>query len=97
LCDRQDLFRIAQEANRVLKSDSWLVINDFYAPHPIKREYHHKPGVYSYKMDYRQLFSWHPAYTCFAHKVTFHGRNEFTDEAQEWVATSVMRKKIEGP
>ena len=97
LCDRQDLFRIAQETNRVLKSDSWLVINDFYAPHPIKREYHHKPGVYSYKMDYRQLFSWHPAYTCFAHRVTFHGRNEFTDEAQEWVATSIMRKKIESP
>ncbi|MEO0316123.1 MAG: hypothetical protein RI928_2579 [Pseudomonadota bacterium] len=95
LCDRQDLFRIAQEANRVLKPDSWLVINDFFAPHPIKREYHHKPGVYSYKMDYRQLFSWHPAYTCLSHKVTCHGRNEFTDDAQEWVATSVMRKKID--
>ncbi|UYO93982.1 class I SAM-dependent methyltransferase [Pollutimonas sp. M17] len=95
LCDRQDLFRVAQEANRVLKPDSWLVINDFYAPHPIKREYHHKPGVYSYKMDYRRLFTWHPAYTCFAHKVTFHGRTEFTDDSQEWMATSVMRKRME--
>lgn len=95
LCDRQDLFSIAHEANRVLKPESWLVINDFYAPHPIKREYHHKAGVYSYKMDYRQLFSWHPAYTCLSHKVTLHGSNEFTDDPQEWVATSVIRKKIE--
>jgi SAM-dependent methyltransferase len=95
LCDRHDLFRVAQEAHRVLKPDSWLVINDFYSPHPIKREYHHKPGVYSYKMDYRQLFSWHPAYTCFAHKVTRHGVNEFTDDPHDWVATSVIRKKLE--
>lgn len=93
LCDRQDLFRVAQEADRVLKPDSWLVISDFYAPNLVKRMYHHKSGVYSYKMDYRQLFSWHPAYTCFAHKVTTHGKQEFTDDPQEWVATSIMRKK----
>lgn len=94
LCDRQDLFRIASEADRVLKSDAWIVINDFYASEPIKREYHHKPGVYSYKMDYRTLFDWHPAYTCYAHKLNQHGSSEFTDDAQEWVATSVIRKKL---
>lgn len=93
LSDQQDLFRIAQEADRVLKPDSWLVINDFYAPNLVKRAYHHKSGVYSYKMDYRQLFSWHPAYTCFAHKVTTHVKQEFTDDHSEWVATSIMRKK----
>jgi ubiquinone/menaquinone biosynthesis C-methylase UbiE len=95
LCDRQDLFLIAQEADRVLKSDSWLVINDFFAPNPIKRTYHHRPGIYSYKMDYRQLFSWHPAYTCYAHRLRQHGRNGFTDDPQEWVAASIMRKKSE--
>lgn len=95
LCDRQDLFRIAQEADRVLKPDSWLVINDFFAPTPIKRTYHHKPNVYSYKMDYRELFDWHPAYTCYSHKLTHHGQNGFTDDPHEWVATSIMRKKSE--
>lgn len=93
LCDRQDLFRIASEADRVLKPDGWIVINDFFAPTPIKREYHHKPGIYSYKMDYRGLFGWHPAYTCYAHRLNHHGANEFTDDPQEWVATSVIRKK----
>lgn len=67
LCDQQDLFRVAQEADRVLKPDSWLVINDFYAPNLVKRAYHHK--------------------------VTVHGKQEFTDDPQEWVATSIMRKK----
>jgi ubiquinone/menaquinone biosynthesis C-methylase UbiE len=92
LCDRQDLFRIAQEADRVLKPDAWLVINDFFAPTPVRREYHHKPGVFSYKMDYRALFDWHPAYTCYAHRLNHHGQSSFTDASQEWVATSVMRK-----
>jgi len=93
LCDRQDLFRIAQEADRVLKPDAWLVINDFFAPTPVRREYHHKPGVFSYKMDYRSIFDWHPAYTCYSHKLNGHGKGSFTDDRQEWVATSIMRKK----
>lgn len=94
LCDRQDLFRIAQEADRVLKPDAWLVINDFFAPTPVRREYHHRPGVFSYKMDYRSLFDWHPAYTCYAHRLNHHGVNAFTDDPQEWVGTSVMRKNV---
>lgn len=93
LCDRQDLFRIAQEADRVLKPDAWLVIHDFFASSPVRREYHHKLGVYSYKMDYRVLFDWHPAYTCYAHRLSHHGQAGFTDDSQEWVATSVLRKK----
>lgn len=95
LCDRQDLFRIAQEADRVLKPNSWLIINDFFSPTPVQRTYHHKPGVNSYKMDYRELFSWHPAYICYSHRLNHHGKKGFTDDEQEWVATSVMRKKSE--
>lgn len=94
LCDQQDLFQIAQEADRVLKTDSWLVIHDFYAPAAIRRPYHHKDGVYSHKMDFRKLFDWHPAYTCFKHKLVHHVTGEFCDDPQEWVATSVLRKNI---
>lgn len=94
LCDRQDLFRIAQEADRVLKPDAWLVINDFFAPKPVRREYHHKLGIYSYKMDYRVLFDWHPAYACYSHKLNHHGQGSYTDDPQEWVATSVLRKRV---
>ncbi len=92
LCDPEDLFKIAQEADRVLKADAWLIIHDFHAPTLTRREYHHKPGVYSHKMDFRKLFDWHPAYTCYEHKLAHHVTREFCDDRQEWVATSLLRK-----
>jgi ubiquinone/menaquinone biosynthesis C-methylase UbiE len=92
LSDREDLFRIAQEADRVLKSDAWLVVHDFYSKSPVRREYHHRSGLHTYKMDYRTLFCWHPSYTCYTHRVLHHVNHEYTDEPQEWVATSVIRK-----
>lgn len=92
LCDRDDLFRIAAEADRVLKNPGWLLIKDFFSPVPVVRAYHHKPGLSSYKMDYTSLFNWNPAYSTFAHRVAHHVGDDFTDEPQEWVATSVLRK-----
>lgn len=93
LCDREDLFKIAQECDRVLKDEGWVVILDFFAPTPVRRAYHHKDGLFSYKMDYRQLFDWHPSYTCFSHELSHHASGDFTDDPQEWIATSVLRKK----
>jgi ubiquinone/menaquinone biosynthesis C-methylase UbiE len=93
LCDREDLFRIACEADRVLQSPGWLLIHDFYSPAPSKREYHHRAGLFSHKMDYRTLFTWHPAYVTYSHRVRDHAHGGYTDAAQEWVATSVLRKQ----
>lgn len=92
LCDREDLFRIASEADRVLKSSGWLVLLDFYDTAPSMRAYHHREGLFSHKMDYTALFSWHPAYTVFSHKLRHHSDGCYTDDPQEWVATSVLRK-----
>ncbi|MEO9298586.1 class I SAM-dependent methyltransferase [Devosia alba] len=92
LCDPADLFRIAAEADRVLKKTGWIIIQDFYATAPATRPYHHLDGVYSRKMDYRTLFSWHPAYTCYSQRITAHQTRHFADDPQEWVATSVLRK-----
>lgn len=92
LCDREDLFRIASEADRVLCTPGWLMIMDFYSPIPRARTYHHRPGVQSYKMDYRTLFTWHPYYECMTHKVRHHGEAIHTDAPDEWVAVSVLRK-----
>jgi ubiquinone/menaquinone biosynthesis C-methylase UbiE len=93
LCDRDDLFKIAQEAHRVLKPEAWLLIHDFFSRAPSSRMYHHRNGVNSYKMDYRSLFAWHPSYECFSHDVTHHGADLYTDDVNEWVGLSVMRKK----
>jgi ubiquinone/menaquinone biosynthesis C-methylase UbiE len=92
LCDRDDLFRIAAEADRVLKNPGWLLIKDFFSATPVARPYHHKAGVQSYKMDYTTLFSWNPDYSVYSHRVAHHLGDVFTDDHQEWVATSVLRK-----
>ncbi len=95
LCDREDLFRIACEADRVLKNPGWIVILDFYSETPLRREYHHHLGMFSYKMDYRKLFMWNPGYTSYSHKLCHHQEGGYTDDPQEWVATSVLRKNLE--
>jgi ubiquinone/menaquinone biosynthesis C-methylase UbiE len=92
LCDREDLFRIASEADRVLRAPGWLMILDFFSPVPHAKTYHHRPGVQSYKMDYRTLFNWHPNYACITHKVRHHSDGSYTDDQDEWTAVSVLHK-----
>ena len=92
MCDGDDLFRIAAEAHRVLKEDGWVIIGDFYSESTVYRDYHHVPGFSTRKMDYRKMFDWHPPYVCFSHKVVDHQRRQFIDDADEWVACSVMRR-----
>ena len=92
LCDREDLFRIATSADRVLRAPGWLMILDFFSPVPHAKTYHHRPGVQSYKMDYRTLFNWHPDYACMTHKVRHHSDGGYTDDQDEWMAVSILRK-----
>lgn len=92
LCDREDLFRIAGEADRVLRAPGWLMIMDFYSPISRANTYQHSPGVQSYKMDYRTLFTWHPDYVCMSHNIRGHGKAGYTDDSDEWVAVSTLRK-----
>ena len=92
LCDREDLFRIASEADRVMRMPGWLFIRDFFSSMPRANTYHHRPDVQSYKMDYRTLFNWHPDYECMTHKLRYHGGYSYTDEPDEWVSVSILRK-----
>ncbi len=92
LCDREDLFGISKEADRVLRSPGWMVILDFYSSTPRAKVYHHRQGIQSYKMDYRTLFTWHPDYECMTQKVRHHSNADYTDVVDEWIAVSVLRK-----
>lgn len=94
LCDREDYFRIACEADRVLKKNSWLLIMDFFSPTPIQAEYRHRAGIYTTKMDFRKLFDWHPAYTNYLHRISHHVSGGYTDDKNEWVSTSCLRKEV---
>ena len=100
LCDRDDLFQIAKETDRVIKNEGFIIVLDFYNPGKNrKNKYIHKDGIYSYKMDYRNLFTWHPFYECYKHTVMHHKIDNrpdskllFTDEIDEWISISVLRK-----
>lgn len=92
LCEPADLFRVAAEADRVLRAPGWMLIEDFYSPNPRTREYHHRSGLKTHKMDFRTQFTWHPYYECLTHLVRHHETRQYTDLAEDWVAVSVLRK-----
>jgi SAM-dependent methyltransferase len=92
LCDDEDLFRIALEADRVLAGPGWLLILDFEAPAPAYRPYHHVAGLESRKMDYKSMFLWHPSYTLAGYEKFHHVTREWTDERDEWVSLACLRK-----
>jgi ubiquinone/menaquinone biosynthesis C-methylase UbiE len=97
LCDDADLFRIAQEADRVLASPGWLLILDFEARAPVYKPYHQLAGLASRKMDYKSMYLWHPAYTLAAHEKFHHVTQHWTDEPDEWVSLACLRKLHTAP
>lgn len=92
LCDREDLFKIASETDRVCKDPGWVIIQDFYSSKYCSNEYHHFKGLKSFKMDYRSLFTWHPFYECTFHNVIDHEQHNFNDMKDNWIAISTLRK-----
>lgn len=91
-CDRADLFQIAAEAHRVLKPASWLAILDFWSPHPRSNPYHHRQGFHTFKADLPAMFLWHPAYVVTDHRLRHHTTRAFTDDPEEWVGYTVLRR-----
>jgi ubiquinone/menaquinone biosynthesis C-methylase UbiE len=92
LCDRELLFTIASETDRVLKAPGRLIILDFYPPFPYRNTYAHKEGIFSYKMDHATMFLWNPAYTLISHSALSHAADAFHDDPDERLAVSVLTK-----
>jgi len=69
LCDREDLFTIVAEADRVLKDRGHLIIHDFAdIEPPFARPYEHRAGMLAYHMDYARLWLAHPWYRRVGHR-----------------------------
>lgn len=93
LCDRQDLFRIAAEADRCLSDEGMLAITDFMPPTQYRNPYCHMNGVYSYKFDYKRMFLWNPAY--FERALQVYGQEGSNDLApDERTATVILKKNL---
>jgi SAM-dependent methyltransferase len=91
LCDRPDLFRIAAEADRVLAGGGHLVVYDFFPTAPHCNPYVHRPGIFSYKMDYAALWRWHPSYSVWRHEVIAKSGEDPMDPNRR-LAVTVLRK-----
>jgi ubiquinone/menaquinone biosynthesis C-methylase UbiE len=94
LCDRADLFKIAQEADRVLKDKGSMMILDFFPPVPYKNPYSHYKNIHSYKMDYSKMFLWNPSYSIIHTEVFTHSGYKKIDIPDERVSLTVLSKNI---
>jgi len=97
LVDRPLLTRVMAEADRVLRDRGFLGITDFDAKAPLKRQYVHHAGVWSYKLDYGKLFATLPHFVL-AEKISYshEGGGRFAFDRQERLASWVLAKDHEG-
>ena len=91
LCDRQDLFAIAAESDRVLADGGCMVILDFYPPLPYRNRYKHFDGLFCYKMDYAAMFLWNPAYALIS-RLMFADRGSDPINPDERLSVAALRK-----
>ena len=94
LCDEIDYKKIFLNAKRVLKKNGYLIIYDFYSENFIKKKYKHHSGIFSHKMDFRNIFSRQKKFTSISHKKFEYdtGKPFNKNNKKDLVAISVMRK-----
>lgn len=96
VCDREDLFKIVAETDRVLQDQGHLVIHDFFSEAPHSRRYSHYDGLRSYKMDYAKLWLANPAYSLVRQQVyDAEPHSEFQGDDNKY-AVSILKKDIAG-
>lgn len=94
LCDREDLFTIAAEADRVLRNNGVIIILDFNSKIPYQNDYIHYKGIKSFKMEYSKMFLWNPNYYLkYKHLTTHNGENNILD-IDDQVSIEVISKSL---
>ena len=71
------------------------MIIDFYPPYNYKNIYHHCDGVFSFKMNYSNMFIWHPSYTLIETTSFSHNSDMFDISPDERLALSIIYKEHE--
>ncbi|MGC1650176.1 MAG: class I SAM-dependent methyltransferase [Candidatus Sulfotelmatobacter sp.] len=95
LLDRCDLFSAVAEADRVLRSGGFLAITDFDPIRRLKRAYHHKDGVFSFKQDYSRLFTESGGYYLVWKNSFSHRQQFFEKDGNERVSTTLLFKETD--
>lgn len=94
VADRNDLFRIAAESDRVLAEGGHMLLYDFFAERPSRVRYQHAAACETYKMDYRRMFLWNPAYRCLYHETV--GEAPEPGRGDSRLAVSLLRREQHG-
>lgn len=94
--DRALLPRVVAEADRVLKDGGSLAIVDFDPDAPVQKQYHHAPGVTTYKTDHAKMFLGFPQYVLVEKRSFSHQGNEFHPDPGERLAIQVLHKHVAG-
>ena len=76
LCDDEDLFKISSEAYRVTKRKSLIIIKDFIQTKIKYNNYSHLKNIFSRKMNYIKMFTWHPSIKLISHKKIYENDNK---------------------
>ncbi len=84
LVDRDELFEWVFLSDGHLKDGGYIVIHDFFPEYPYRRPYAHKEGLWSYKMNYSQLWLAHPGYK--------EVRTDLFGEDDERIGVAVLQK-----
>src|SRR5262249_49568767 len=93
LSDPQHHFAIAAEADRTLRDGGFLVISDFCSPVPYRNRYAHHEGLYAFKMQYSNMFLWHPAYRLLS-RTYFEHDEHLTLSRDEAAVVDVLHKDL---
>jgi len=80
--DRRYIQRTVAEADRVLRSGGFLVIEDFLTPQALKRPYKYNEALHTYKCDHAQLFLGNPCYSLIERMTYSHRGMGFDPEIQ---------------
>jgi hypothetical protein len=97
LVDREDLFKVVAECDRVLRGGGHVVIHDFIGNHTnpsYSRDYEYAPELRSYKMDYGDLWLGHPAYQT-VYKKIFGMRKDTPENPDDRVVVQILKKDME--
>ena len=95
LIDRNLIFKIVSEIDRVIKEGGYLIIVDFEVPFPSSNDYVHFEGIKSYKNNYSKFFTGGGHYTLIGKKHYSHQNVDlFERNIDERVSTSILYKEF---
>jgi len=89
--DRDDLFRVAAEVDRVVATSGFVAILDFHSETPLRRPYRGIAGRHSYKMNCGAMFAWNPAYQRIYQQLAPHPGSR-VDDLEDQVAVTILKR-----